>query len=164
MFIYFFGIVPAFYVDVVVVEKLLLYVWDVSWFDSLVNKSIPIEVFEPWVLLDLLVTINSKSFSWLSQKTPVHKVCSILVITLWNIFSSNLSLFVYDCFSNFFSASAKIWSSSYDTFISNNANCKIICSNAVILFEHNFWRHVSWSSTIFSAVFRCPLSCNSKIS
>ena len=115
------------------------------------------------MLFYFFVSIDSKTLSWLSQETSIYEISSVLIIAWRNIFSSYLCLFIYDCFTNFFSASSKIWSSTYHTFICYNSYSEIICSNSMILLEHYFRSHVSWCSTILCTVFRRPFSCNSKI-
>ena len=75
----------------------------------------------------------------------------------------NFSLLIKNSISYFVSAFAEIGSFANYALISDNSYSKIINSNSMILFEHDFWCHVPWGPTVLMSVFWGPLSCNSKV-
>ena len=58
-----------------------------------------------------------------------------------------------DLIADIFTRAAFIGALTHHAFISNDTDCKIICSQTMILTTHDFGRHVSWRSTCLSEVF-----------
>lgn len=125
----------------------IVFIWWSKWtLDPLVQKIIPWEISHPRVILDIFWSIQSKSVQRLSLDQSVDKISRFNTPTRRNFRSLNLDLLGKDMLSDLSSISASIGSSSKHTFISDNTHSKVVDSNTMWLFAHNFWRHIAWCS------------------
>lgn len=95
----------------------------------------------------------------------INEVCSFDIPTFWDLIFSYVSLLCQDSIPDLFSTLSLVWSSAEHALPGDDTHCKIVCSNAVIVFAHNFGSHVAWGSTSFIRIVGVwdPFSGYSKI-
>lgn len=123
-------------------------------------KSVPIYSSNPWMILNLLYSMKSKSILGFSLNKSIDKICSLKAPTIRNFRRFNLSLFSKHVLSDLISGSSIIRSSSSHKFIGYNSQSKIVRNKTMILSANNLWRHVTWCSTSVWRVIRSIFSCN----
>lgn len=133
-------------------------------FKSLMEEVIPREVSQPWMVLDVFWTIQSKSVQRLSLNEPVDEVSSLNRPTWRNISPLNLDLFSKNVLSDFPPVSTSVRSSSKHTLIAYDTHGKVVHGNSMRLFAHHLGSHVSWSARGVLRVVRVPHSSYTQIS
>lgn len=156
------GIFP-FTIGVFCIEVIFSKRRDERSFHSLFLESIPIETFEPVMLLDEVWAVFAESATWLSLNKFVDEVSSLWAPATGNILHMNLLLLMEDMLSDLFSVLSLVGSFTEHALISDNAHGEIVNGHSVILSAHDLWRHIARSSWCIFWIFRLPQSCNSKI-
>ena len=80
-----FSVVPGSQVHMSVVEVLLFDVWDKARLDLAVLKGSPVEVVEPWVVLDLLATVDAQPLRSLPHQALVDEVSCLTRVAHWDL-------------------------------------------------------------------------------
>lgn len=126
-------------------------------------KLVPIIIFEPLVIFQVLRTIQSESIGRFPLDKSVNKICGFGTPSSWNLVSFNLYLLRKYVITDLFAIFPYIWSFGKHTLVRNYAHCKVVDRNTVVLSAHHFWCHVTGSSRSILGVLWIPNSCNSKI-
>lgn len=140
-------------------------VWHIGRVDAFAGQLVPVEIFEPGVLLQLVCPINkADAVLWLALQTPVDEISGFDGPPFRDFITLDLNLATEYLLSNFPSIATYIWSAAHHAFISNNSHCEVICCQSVVLPTHDFWRHVAGSAGSFACVVRRHDSRDTKVS
>lgn len=133
--------------------------------NTFASELIPVETFEPGMLLQLVCPIDkADSVLGLSLQTPVDEICGFYRPPFRDFITLDLNLAAEYLFPNFPSIATYIWSPAHHAFISDDSHCKVICCKSMVLPAHDFWRHVAGSARSLARVVRCHDSCDTKVS
>jgi len=148
-----FCVFPFLIVYMILIKVFSLWIWLKLGNHSAILQSFPVKIFKPRMSLHFLVPISAKSTWCFSSKTFVNKISSFKTPSINNIRLFNLNLLLQYSISYFSPSLALIWTTTIHAFICNDTDCKVISSNAMVVFTHDFWSHIAWSSTSLITVF-----------
>ena len=114
--------------------------------DFPVYQVIPVEAFEPYMLLDFLRTVKSETVNRFSLDQTVNEVRSFERPPRRDLIFTDLNLLREDVIPNLFPCLTDIRSLSVHAFVTNNAHCEVVYSNTMILPTHDFRSHITGSS------------------
>jgi hypothetical protein len=113
---------------------------------------------------DLLDACVAQSLLGLAVEQPVDEISCFQRPVLGNLLLSNLWLPGEHLLSDFLARAPPEGSTPQHQFVRDDAHCKVVCGESMILSAKHLWRHVSWSSTRISAVINPERSCHSQVS
>ena len=165
IFFHGFCIFPFLIINVILIKVHFIEVRDIRSGHSALFERIPIEAWEPGVILDLLVTIVTKSFLSPSSQAFVNKIGGILWPSSRNVLFFDGGLLGYNMLPDFPSSLSEIWSPAKHAFPSYDTDSKVIGSDSMVSFAHDFWRHIPGSSRCFIRVIDIsdPFSGDTKV-
>jgi len=128
------------------------------------KKFVPIEIFEPDVLLHFVWSIKTQSASRFALDEFVDKISSLTTPTLGNFLLFDLYLLRQNVVSDFLTVLTLIGTFAKHAFVGNNSHRKVVHCHAVILATHDFGRHVAGRTTGVFCILGVPNSSDAEIS
>jgi len=83
LLLHFLCVVPAAVIHMVIVEVLLLNVWYEGGLERFLTESIPVEVFEKWMLFNLKGPLHTKTLGRLPLQTLVNEIGGLASVASW---------------------------------------------------------------------------------
>lgn len=103
-------------------------VWHVGRVDAFANQLVPVEIFEPGMLLKLICAVyEADAVLWLALEAPVYEVSGFYGPAFRDFITLDLNLAAEYLLSDFPSIATYVWSAAHHAFISNDSHCEVIC-------------------------------------
>ena len=135
-------IVPGLLVDMPIVKVHLLRVRLETGLHGLRAESLPVEVCEPRVVLDLVDAADTESLMSFAHEALIDEVCRLFGIVIRKVPLAEVCLLVPNRISDGSPVGPEIRSAPNDALVTDHADSKVVRSHGVILFEHDLRRHV----------------------
>lgn len=129
----------------------------------LFNKSLPVKVPQPDMLLKLIWSVEPKPALRLSLDAFINEISGLKRPAFWNFMLFQLYLLAFDLVNDFFPRGAIIRHLAHHHLISNNADCEVVRREGVVLPAHDLRRHIARRPGCVRRVVLFPLSCEHEI-
>ena len=140
-------ILPLLIVDMIRIEVVYMNVRDVWRLHTSRGQSVPVEVREPWVLLQFFDSLSvAYTLSWTPLQALVDKIRCFFVPAIRDGILLDLNLSHKDLVTDIFSCPSLVRSLAHHALIRYHTYCKVIRHYSVVLSAHYFWRHIARSS------------------
>ena len=138
-------ILPLLIVDMIRIKVVYMNVRDVRRLHSSRGQSVPIEVREPWVLLQFFDSLSvAYALSWTPLQALIDKIRCFFVPAVRDGILLDLNLTYEDLVTDIFSCPTLVWSLAHHALIRNNTYCEVVSSHTMVLTAHDLRCHVAW--------------------
>jgi hypothetical protein len=156
------GVLP-FGVGVLGVEVVLAFGRDERSWLLLLIEFLPVIVFEPLMVLEVLRSIESQSVRWLALNELVNEVSRLGAPASGDLLPFDLDLLGENVIPDLFAVFPDVRALAEHALVGNNAHCEVVNSDAVVLTAHHLGSHVARSAWRVLRVFRVPDTRNAQV-